>query len=176
MTPEAGVATPSVVKSTAREPWILAATIIASSMAFIDMTVVNVALPVLQRGLGATFAEPQWVVEAYTLLLSVLVLAGGTLGGLYGRRRCFSLGVVIFVLASGACGLAPSPAALIVARAVQGMGSALLMPGSLAIPAAFVDSYCWVMVLASTLALASAGVATLWLGLPQGKTVLQGIA
>jgi EmrB/QacA subfamily drug resistance transporter len=136
MTPEAGVATPSVVKATAREPWILAATIIASSMAFIDMTVVNVALPVLQRGLGATFAEAQWVVEAYTLFLSALVLAGGTLGDLYGRRRCFSLGIVIFALASGACGLAPDPIALIVARAVQGMGSALLMPGSLAILAA----------------------------------------
>ena len=107
MTPEAGVATPSVVKATAREPWILAATIIASSMAFIDMTVVNVALPVLQRGLGATFAEAQWVVEAYTLFLSALVLAGGTLGDLYGRRRCFSLGIVIFALASGRVGWRP---------------------------------------------------------------------
>src|SRR5512143_1860311 len=100
-----------------REPWILAATIIASSMAFIDMTVVNVALPVLQHGLGATFAEAQWVVEAYTLFLSALVLAGGTLGDLYGRRRCFSLGIAIFALASAACGLAPNPVALIIARA-----------------------------------------------------------
>jgi len=122
--------------SRSREPWILAATIIASSMAFIDMTVVNVALPVLQHGLSATFAEAQWVVEAYTLFLSALVLAGGTLGDLYGRRRCFSLGIVIFALASAACGLAPDPVALIVARAVQGIGSALLMPGSLAILAA----------------------------------------
>jgi EmrB/QacA subfamily drug resistance transporter len=132
MTPESGAAAPSVVQSTTREPWILAATIIASSMAFIDMTVVNVALPVLQRGLGATFAEAQWVVEAYTLFLSALVLAGGTLGDLYGRRRCFALGILIFALASGACGLASDPITLIVARAVQGMGSALLMPGSLA--------------------------------------------
>ncbi len=119
-----------------REPWVLAATIVASSMAFIDMTVVNVALPVLQRSLGATFAEAQWVVEAYTLFLSALVLAGGTLGDLYGRRRCFSLGVLIFALASAACGIAPDPVFLIVARAIQGMGSALLMPGSLAILAA----------------------------------------
>src|ERR1700686_1201362 len=100
-----------------REPWVLAATIVASSMAFIDMTVVNVALPVLQRGLGATFAEAQWVVEAYTLFLSALVLAGGTLGDLYGRRRCFALGILIFALASGACGLAPDSISLIVARA-----------------------------------------------------------
>ena len=119
-----------------RERWILAATIIASSMAFIDMTVVNVALPVLQRGLGATFAEAQWVVEAYTLFLAALVLAGGTLGDLYGRRRCFALGIAIFAVASAACGLAPDPMTLIVARAVQGTGSALLMPGSLAILAA----------------------------------------
>ncbi len=119
-----------------RERWILAATITASSMAFIDMTIVNVALPVLQRGLGATFAEAQWVVEAYTLFLSALVLAGGTLGDLYGRRRCFALGIAIFALASAACGMAPNPISLIVSRAVQGIGSALLMPGSLAILAA----------------------------------------
>jgi EmrB/QacA subfamily drug resistance transporter len=136
MTPEGSTAAPGVAASTRREPWILAATIVASSIAFIDMTVVNVALPVLQRGLGATFAEAQWVVEAYTLFLSALVLAGGTLGDLYGRRRCFSLGVVIFAAASLACGLAPDPISLIAARAVQGMGSALLMPGSLAILAA----------------------------------------
>src|SRR5579871_5959542 len=103
--------------SSNRERWILAATIIASSMAFIDMTVVNVALPVLQRGLGASFAEAQWVVEAYTLFLASLVLAGGTLGDLYGRRRCFAIGIAIFAVASAACGLAPNPMALIIARA-----------------------------------------------------------
>ena len=74
-------------------------------------------------GLSATFAEAQWVVEAYTLFLSALVLAGGTLGDLYGRRRCFSLGVLIFALASAACGLAPNPILLIVARAIQGNAS-----------------------------------------------------
>jgi MFS family permease len=113
--------------------WILAATIIASSMAFIDMTVVNIALPVLQRRLGASFVEAQWVVEAYTLFLSALVLPGGALGDLYGRRRVFVIGILLFALASAACGLAPDPVTLIVARAIQGVGGALLMPGSLAI-------------------------------------------
>ncbi|TXH35896.1 MAG: DHA2 family efflux MFS transporter permease subunit [Rhodospirillaceae bacterium] len=116
-----------------RERWVLAATIIASSMAFIDMTIVNVALPILQENLRASFAEAQWVVEAYTLLLSALILAGGAIGDLYGRRRVFSLGICLFALSSAACGLAPEPMTLIIARAVQGIGAALMMPGSLAI-------------------------------------------
>jgi EmrB/QacA subfamily drug resistance transporter len=113
--------------------WILAATIVASSMTFIDMTVVNIALPVLQRRLGASFVEAQWVVEAYTLFLSALMLPGGALGDLYGRRRVFAIGILLFALASAACGLAPDPLTLIAARALQGVGGALLMPGSLAI-------------------------------------------
>lgn len=116
-----------------QEKWVLAATIIASGMAFIDMTIVNVALPVLQRGLNASFAEAQWVVEAYTLFLSALILAGGSIGDLYGRRRVFGIGIVIFALASATCGLAPNPMTLITARAAQGFGAALMMPGSLAI-------------------------------------------
>ncbi|MET1027659.1 MAG: MFS transporter [Dongiaceae bacterium] len=119
-----------------QEKWILAATIIASGMAFIDMTIVNVALPVLQHGLNASFAEAQWVVEAYTLFLSALILAGGSIGDLHGRRRIFSIGILLFALASAACGLAPNPLALIIARAAQGFGAALMMPGSLAILAA----------------------------------------
>ncbi len=111
----------------------LAATIIASSMAFIDMSIVNVALPVLQHGLDASFAEAQWVVEAYTLFLSALILTGGAIGDLYGRRRMFSLGILIFALASAGCGLAPNAAVLIAARAAQGLGAALMTPGSLAI-------------------------------------------
>lgn len=102
-------------------------------MAFIDMTVVNIALPVLQRRLGASFVEAQWVVEAYTLFLSALVLPGGALGDLYGRRRVFAVGILTFALASATCGLAPDPLILIAARALQGIGGALLMPGSLAI-------------------------------------------
>jgi EmrB/QacA subfamily drug resistance transporter len=113
--------------------WILAATILASSMAFIDGTVVNVALPFLQTNLNATAIGIQWVVEAYSLFLSALLLVGGSLGDRYGRRRIFNLGVVIFALASAACGMAANIEQLIAARAVQGIGGALLVPGSLAL-------------------------------------------
>jgi EmrB/QacA subfamily drug resistance transporter len=113
--------------------WVLAATILGTSMAFIDGTVVNVALPALQRDLKATAADVQWVVEAYTLLLAALLLVGGSLGDRWGRRRIFGAGIALFALASIACGVAPSPGTLIAARAVQGIGAALLVPGSLAI-------------------------------------------
>ena len=113
--------------------WILAATILASSMAFIDGTVVNVALPFLQTNLHATAIGIQWVVEAYSLFLSALLLVGGSLGDRYGRRRIFNIGVVIFALASALCGLAGNIEQLIAARAVQGIGGALLVPGSLAL-------------------------------------------
>jgi EmrB/QacA subfamily drug resistance transporter len=113
--------------------WILAATILASSMAFIDGTVVNVALPFLQTNLNATAIGIQWVVEAYSLFLSALLLVGGTLGDRYGRRRIFNVGVVIFAIASALCGLAANIEQLIAARAVQGIGGALLVPGSLAL-------------------------------------------
>ena len=119
--------------TTTRGRWILAATILASSMAFIDGTVVNVALPALQTNLNATAADVQWVIESYALLLSALLLVGGSLGDHYGRRRVFVLGVVIFAVASGLCGFAGSIHQLIAARAVQGFGAALLVPGSLAI-------------------------------------------
>src|SRR6266545_546591 len=112
--------------------WVLAATILGTSMAFIDGTVVNVALPELQRDLKATAADVQWVVEAYTLLLAALLLVGGSLGDRWGRRRIFGAGIVIFALASIACGVAPGPRTLIAARAVQGIGAAMLVPGSLA--------------------------------------------
>jgi EmrB/QacA subfamily drug resistance transporter len=113
--------------------WILAATILASSMAFIDGTVVNVALPALQKDLNATAIGVQWVVEAYALFLSALLLVGGSLGDHYGRKRVFLIGVSLFALASAWCGLAPNIQQLIAARAVQGIGGALLIPGSLAI-------------------------------------------
>jgi EmrB/QacA subfamily drug resistance transporter len=116
-----------------RGRWILAATILASSMAFIDGTVVNVALPALQTNLNATAVDVQWVIEAYALFLSALLLVGGSLGDHYGRRRIFLLGVTIFALASGVCGLVGDIRQLIVARAFQGCGAALLVPGSLAI-------------------------------------------
>jgi EmrB/QacA subfamily drug resistance transporter len=121
------------------EPWILAAAILGSSMSFIDGTAVNVALPALQKELGATVAQVQWVIEAYALFLSALLLVGGSLGDRYGRRRVFIAGVSGFALASAWCGLAPSTGQLIAARAVQGIAAALLMPGSLALISASFD-------------------------------------
>jgi EmrB/QacA subfamily drug resistance transporter len=113
--------------------WVLVATTLASSMAFIDSTVVNVALPALQANLNATIVDVQWVIEAYSLLLAALLLVGGSLGDHYGRRRIFLVGIAVFALASAWCGCAFDIRQLIVARAVQGFGGALLVPGSLAI-------------------------------------------
>src|ERR1700753_2111006 len=113
--------------------WILLATILGSSMAFIDGSVVNVALPRLQVDLNASAATVQWVVEAYALFLGSLILVGGSLGDIYGRKRIFALGVIIFALSSLWCGLTNDITQLIAARAVQGIGGALLTPGSLAI-------------------------------------------
>src|SRR6266849_9951065 len=123
----------------AAEPWILAATILGSSMAFIDGTVVNVALPVLQTTFHATVVDAQWVVESYGLFLSSLILAGGALGDLFGRRRVFLIGAGIFAVASATCGLASSMLALTIARSVQGVGAALLVPGRLAMIGASFD-------------------------------------
>jgi EmrB/QacA subfamily drug resistance transporter len=120
-------------------PWILTATILASSMAFIDSTVVNVALPTLQTSFHATLVDAQWVVEAYGMFLSALIITGGVLGDLYGRRRMFLAGVFIFAAASAVCGMASSISQLVVARAVQGVGAALLVPGSLALISASFD-------------------------------------
>src|SRR5215831_1376627 len=119
--------------SKTRGRWILAATILASSMAFIDGTVVNVALPALQKNLNATVLDVQWVIESYSLLLSALLLVGGSLGDRYGRRLIFSSGCTVFALASVWCGFAQTVDQLIVARAVQGIGGAMLVPGSLAL-------------------------------------------
>lgn len=113
--------------------------ILGSSMAFVDTTVVNVALPVIQRDLSASVETMQWVVEAYALFLASLVLVGGALGDRLGRRRVFCAGTVLFAVASAACGLAPSATALIVARGVQGIGGAMLVPGSLALISAAYD-------------------------------------
>jgi EmrB/QacA subfamily drug resistance transporter len=117
----------------------LASTILGSSMAFIDGSVVNVALAALQSELHASVAAIQWVVDAYLLMLASLVLVGGALGDRYGRRRIFVWGIVVFTLASAACGLAPNSATLIAARAVQGIGAALLVPSSLSIIGAVFD-------------------------------------
>lgn len=113
--------------------WILLATILGSSMVFIDSSVVNVALPRLQTDLHASVTGVQWVVEVYILFLAALMLVGGSLGDVWGRKRVFAIGIVLFVLSSVWCGLAPNVSQLIAARAVQGVGGALLTPGSLAI-------------------------------------------
>ena len=120
--------------------WVLIATILGSSMAFIDGTVVNVALPVLQTDLKATATDVQWVVEAYSLFLAALILVGGSLGDHFGRRRVFAIGISLFTVASVACGIAPGASFLIFMRAIQGIGGALLVPGSLAIISASFDS------------------------------------
>ncbi|MCA1581741.1 MAG: MFS transporter [Acidobacteria bacterium] len=114
-------------------PWVLAATILGSSMVFIDGTVVNVALPAILADFHATMVDAQWVVEAYALFLAALLLTGGSLGDRLGRRRVFAAGVVVFAAASVGCGLAASMRQLVAARAFQGVGGALLVPGSLAI-------------------------------------------
>jgi EmrB/QacA subfamily drug resistance transporter len=113
--------------------WTLVATILGSSLTFIDATVVNVALPALQADLHATITDVQWVVEAYALFLGGLILVGGSLGDQFGRRRVFLAGVAVFAAASVACAVAPTTRALIISRAVQGAGAAFLVPGSLAI-------------------------------------------
>lgn len=114
-------------------PWVLAATILGSSITFIDGTVVGVALPVLQRELATDIVGAQWIVESYALMLSALMLVGGSLGDRLGRRLVFSAGVLLFALASAGCGMAQTIGQLIAARAVQGVGAAMLVPGSLAI-------------------------------------------
>jgi MFS family permease len=125
--------TGSKLQRETRDTWILAATILGSSMAFIDSTVVNVALPAIQSSFHATVVDVQWVVESYGLLLGALILVGGSLGDLFGRRRIFLVGVAIFAAASVACGIATDIQQLIIARSIQGVGAALLVPGSLAI-------------------------------------------
>jgi EmrB/QacA subfamily drug resistance transporter len=117
----------------------LAATIIGSGMTFIDATVVNVALPALQADLHATITQVQWVIEAYALFLGALILVGGSIGDQFGRKRVFLAGVAFFTGASILCGVATSAAALIVGRALQGIGAAFLVPGSLAIISATFD-------------------------------------
>jgi EmrB/QacA subfamily drug resistance transporter len=121
------------VASAADKRGTLVATILASAMTFIDGTVVNVALPALQKGLDATITDVQWVIEAYALFLGALILVGGALGDQLGRKRVFLAGVFAFTAASVLCGFAPSPLVLVVGRALQGIGAAFLVPGSLAI-------------------------------------------
>src|SRR5207249_263400 len=112
--------------------WVLLATVLGSGVAFLDATVVNVALPTIGKELHATLAELQWTVNAYMLTLAGLILLGGSLGDRFGRRRVFVIGVGWFAAASALCAIAPNVEVLIGARALQGIGGALLTPGSLA--------------------------------------------
>ncbi|MGZ4543979.1 MAG: DHA2 family efflux MFS transporter permease subunit [Blastococcus sp.] len=118
---------------TARARWVLAAAVLGSGIASLDATVVGIALPTIGREFGAGVDALQWVANAYTLTLAGLLLLGGTLGDRYGRRRVFVVGVIWFAVASVLCGLAPSAFWLVIARLLQGVGAALLTPGSLAI-------------------------------------------
>src|SRR3954470_13734515 len=104
-----------------RGVWVLVATIIGSSMAFIDGSVVNVALPIIQGDLNATTSEIQWIVETYSLFLAALILVGGSLGDHFGRRRIFAIGITVFTLSSLWCGLSPNALQLLLARAAQGI-------------------------------------------------------
>ncbi|MFI7441767.1 MFS transporter [Nonomuraea indica] len=122
-----------VMFASGRGRWILTATVLGSGLAMLDSTVVNVALPFLGDELDASMAGLQWTVNSYTLALAGLILLGGSLGDRFGRRRIFLLGTVWFALASALCGLAPNIEFLVAARALQGVGGALLTPGSLAI-------------------------------------------
>src|ERR671911_2271895 len=124
---------PSALCRPDSRPWVVAAASIGSGMAFLDSTVVNVALPAVQANLGVSAREAQWVYGAYALVLAAFLLIGGSLGDRYGRRRVFVLGAAIFAAASVWCALAPGPGQLAAARAVQGAGGALLVPASLAI-------------------------------------------
>ncbi len=113
--------------------WVLIAAILGSSMSFVDASAVNVALPIMQRDLHASSAQVQWVVEGYALFLAALVLVGGSLGDILGRKKMFVLGIVLFAIASAACALAPTIELLIAARCAQGIGGALAVPESLAL-------------------------------------------
>jgi EmrB/QacA subfamily drug resistance transporter len=117
---------------TSAQRWTLVATVLGSAMAFLDGTVVNVALPALQRDFRAGVADVSWVVNGYALMLAALILTGGALGDLYGRKRVFGTGVAVFAVGSGLCGLAGTLSLLVFARLLQGLGGALLIPGSLA--------------------------------------------
>ncbi|MER8005090.1 MFS transporter [Streptomyces sp. NPDC094149] len=124
---------PDVRLASSQGKWILLTTVLGSSMAMLDSTVVNVALPRIGQDLDANLAALQWTVNAYMLTLAGLILLGGSLGDHYGRRKIFVVGVVWFAAASLLCGLAPTAGVLIAARALQGVGGALLTPGSLAL-------------------------------------------
>ena len=124
---------PGVAYASPQGRWILFATVLGSGIAFLDATVVNIALPAIGRDLDASLDGLQWTINAYTLTLAGFLLLGGALGDRYGRRKVFVIGVAWFAVASLLCAVAPNVETLIAARALQGVGGALLAPGSLAL-------------------------------------------
>jgi len=117
--------------------WVLFATILGSGMAFIDGTAINIALPILQNDLDASVVDVQWVVEAYAIFVASLILVGGSMGDKFGRRLIYSIGIGIFAVSSIFCGLSQNVEQLITARTIQGIGGAMLIPGSLSIIVSF---------------------------------------
>ena len=132
-TTPAGAAAEPLTLSSGRGRWVIAATVLGSGIAFLDATVVGIALPSIGRDFHGGVGTLQWVVTGYSLTLAAFLLLGGSLGDRYGRKRIFSIGIVWFAVASAICGIAPNAGLLIAARVVQGVGGALLTPGSLAI-------------------------------------------
>ena len=124
---------PTITLRSSTGRWIMASVILASAMAFIDGTALNVALPSLQKDLNATGADLFWILNSYLLMLAALILTGGSLGDKLGRKKIFMTGIAVFILGSASCGLAPTVPYLIGFRAVQGLGGALMIPGSLSI-------------------------------------------
>ncbi|RFS21797.1 MFS transporter [Chitinophaga silvatica] len=123
----------NIALNSAAGRWVMASTIMASAMAFIDATALNVVLPALQRSMGATGAQLFWVLNAYLLMLAALILIGGALGDKLGRKKIFMIGIAIFIFGSAACGLSGTIALLIIFRVIQGIGGALMIPGSLSL-------------------------------------------
>src|ERR1700761_2431866 len=113
--------------------WVLVSAILASSMAFIDATALNVILPTLQQSLHATGADLFWILNAYLLVLASLILTGGAMGDKLGRKRVFMAGIIIFMIGSAACGLSQNVLTLVLCRIFQGIGGALMIPGSLSL-------------------------------------------
>jgi EmrB/QacA subfamily drug resistance transporter len=133
------VRSPDTTPDNLQKRWVLVCAVLASTMAFVDESVVNVALPRMEADLHTSLSAMQWVINAYTLCMSALLLIGGAAGDRFGRRRIFMIGISVFALASVACGLAPNPGALIGARALQGVGAAFLIPCGLALISAVYD-------------------------------------
>ncbi|HJY22805.1 MAG TPA: MFS transporter, partial [Hanamia sp.] len=130
---------PSITLKSTTGKWIMASAILASAMAFIDGTASNVVLPSLQKDLEATGTDLFWLLNSYLLMLAALILPGGSLGDKLGRKKIFMIGIALFMLGSAASGLAPTVGYLIAFRALQGIGGALLIPGSLSIITASFD-------------------------------------